>query len=305
LNNAITIIEDLIRESLSVQQGLHIQAVAGGDIHHSFSVRFDDPVEIKDSEYEQLFIKLCDLSNIEVLQSEYDSLRLISRHRDIHYPSPVSFLSNNKVALLAMTFHPMSALNATTASNAGEMLAIQHGHTNDKHGWQSDNFIGLTPQINTQKSLWFEFYRDYRLVPQIQLASRNQISAELVKKFDNTIPLIEHVLANRNPLPSLLHGDLWSGNLAHDTRSDRAIFFDPAPYYGDPETDLAMTELFGSLPPSFYQAYQQVIPIESDYLKRKPIYNLYHALNHFNLFGAGYEMMVDSMLTQIQTLNSI
>ncbi|MEL7227977.1 MAG: fructosamine kinase family protein [Cyanobacteria bacterium J06576_12] len=178
----------------------------------------------------------------------------------------------------------------------GQRLAAMHQYTSDKgYGWHRDNTIGETLQKNGWRGDWVEFWRDRRLGPQFSFAHTKGGHFPQRDELMNAIP---RLLAGHTPTASLLHGDLWSGNAAITTAGDPTIF-DPATYYGDPETDLAMTELFGRLPQSFYQAYDAVNPIDSGYTERKPLYNLYHVLNHFNLFGGGYSDQANRMIAQI------
>jgi protein-ribulosamine 3-kinase len=154
----------------------------------------------------------------------------------------------------------------------GRLLAHLHRQTGPRFGWQRDNYIGLAPQKNAWRDDWAEFFLECRLRPQASKAGVALPSLELLERH--------------KPQPSLLHGDLWSGNAGFT--SDGAVVFDPAVYYGDREADLAMTELFGGFPREFYAAYNAAWPLDPGYEKRKHLYNLYHLLNHLNLFGGGY-----------------
>jgi protein-ribulosamine 3-kinase len=159
----------------------------------------------------------------------------------------------------------------------GRMLATLHRQTGPRFGWGRDNYIGLAPQQNRWCGDWAEFWRKKRLRPQLDWAAR--------KGFTLEMPHLK-LLEGHRPQPSLLHGDLWSGNAGFT--AEGPVVFDPAVYYGDRETDLAMTELFGGFPREFYQAYDEAFPLAPGYEQRKHLYNLYHLLNHLNLFGAGY-----------------
>lgn len=167
----------------------------------------------------------------------------------------------------------------------GRMLAESHKKTGPRFGWHRDNYIGSTPQTNGWMESWAEFWRERRLRPQLELAKRNG--------FDLAPPPLK-VLEKYNPQPSLLHGDLWSGNAGFTAQGP--VVFDPAVYYGDREADIAMTELFGGFPSEFYEAYNSVWPLDAAYQRRKQIYNLYHLLNHLNLFGGGYLGQVNATL---------
>ena len=165
------------------------------------------------------------------------------------------------------------------------MLARMHRITGPRHGWHRDNYIGTMPQKNAWSDDWISFYRDCRLRPQLERAN---IDAEFL------LAGMGSLLANHRPEPSLLHGDLWNGNAGFT--ADGPVIFDPAVYYGDRETDMAMTELFGGFPAAFYSSYAALFPLAPGYEVRKHLYNLYHLLNHLNLFGTGYLLQVNVAL---------
>lgn len=169
---------------------------------------------------------------------------------------------------------------------AGRALARLHAHTAREHGWPRDNCIGATPQINAPDADWQRFWRERRLRPQFAFARRSGLAA-LAALEDAACAASDALLAAYRPQPSLLHGDLWRGNLAFDA-SGVPVVFDPACYHGDGETDLAMTRLFGGFPPAFYAAYDAEHPPAPGACERDLLYRLYHLLNHANLFGGGY-----------------
>jgi protein-ribulosamine 3-kinase len=168
------------------------------------------------------------------------------------------------------------------------MLATLHRTTGPRFGWHRDNWIGATPQINTWCDDWCEFWQERRMRPQLELARKNGFDIP-------DPPKLTH-----NPRPSLLHGDLWNGNAGFI--EDGPVIFDPAVYYGDREADLAMTELFGGFPARFYDAYHEAFPLPTGYETRKHFYNLYHLLNHLNIFGAGYLAPVRRTLDLLHAL---
>ncbi len=178
----------------------------------------------------------------------------------------------------------------------GRQLAAMHNHTAPQFGFPHDNYIGSTPQPNAHTADGFKFFAEYRLNYQAELANRRglltQRETTQVARFAALLPS----LVPRQPA-SLLHGDLWSGNMIADARGQPAII-DPAAHYGWAEADLAMTALFGSPPAVFYQAYQETRPLPPGLRTRFPLYNLYHLLNHLNLFGRGYYGQVTSILRQ-------
>jgi protein-ribulosamine 3-kinase len=167
----------------------------------------------------------------------------------------------------------------------GRMLAKLHRETAPRFGWARANYIGVGLQPNGWCDDWAEFWVARRLEPQISLA-RDQ-------GFDFAMPSMR-LLESYQPRPSLLHGDLWSGNAGFI--AEGPVVFDPAVYYGDREADLAMTELFGGFPKEFYRAYHEAFPLPAGYQQRKHLYNLYHLLNHLNIFGSGYLSQVKATL---------
>ena len=192
-------------------------------------------------------------------------------------------------------------MDGRSAAHLGEQLAAMHRIGASHFGWRIDNTIGATPQINTWSDNWIRFYGERRLRFQFDLAARK--SYRLQAKGEQLIEHLPAFFATYRPQASLLHGDLWSGNWGTDPLSNPVIF-DPALYYGDRETDLAMTELFGGFPARFYDAYAGAFPLDTGYAVRKTLYNLYHILNHFNLFGSGYgnqaECMLDRLLAEVR-----
>ena len=164
-------------------------------------------------------------------------------------------------------------------------LSIKQTDGHEGFGFSEDNYIGASPQKNSPKESWIDFYRECRLLPQIEMADAF-FDPGMRKKF---IRLLDHLDSYlREPeFASILHGDLWSGNVLCGN-DGKAWILDPAAYIGDFETDLAMTQLFGSFPGAFYSAYNEINPIDESYSDRRNIYHLYHLLNHLNLFGRTY-----------------
>lgn len=176
----------------------------------------------------------------------------------------------------------------------GRQLAVLHGNTNPRYGFYHDNYIGSTPQPNLWTADGYEFFSRHRLLFQARLANRRGLlsgaDVNQVERLAARLPL----LIPDQPA-SLVHGDLWTGNAMTD-RDGKPAIIDPAVHFGWAESELAMTDLFGSFPDAFYRAYQEVRPLEGDFRGRFPIYNLYHLLNHLNLFGGGYLGQVQSVL---------
>ena len=177
----------------------------------------------------------------------------------------------------------------------GRELARMHRNPGERHGWQHDNWIGSIQQINTQHEDWIQFYRECRLYPQVTWARSKGLPLVGADRLMDNLPAYFEGYA---PPPSLLHGDLWSGNAGFLTDGSPVIY-DPASYYGDRETDLAMTEMFGGYPREFYDAYDAEWPIDAGYRIRRNLYILYHTLNHYNIFGGGYGYQAESIVSQL------
>jgi fructosamine-3-kinase len=180
----------------------------------------------------------------------------------------------------------------------GRNLARMHRVTGSRFGWHRDNTIGATPQVNTASEDWIAFWREQRLGFQLNLAAAKGHGGRLIANGMRLMERLPAFFPGGRPQPSLLHGDLWSGNAAR-TAEGEPVIFDPAVYYGDREADLAMTELFGGFPRPFYEAYAAEYPLDPGYAARKPLYNLYHVLNHLNLFGGGYGAQALRLMEQL------
>ena len=176
--------------------------------------------------------------------------------------------------------------------NFGRDFARLHKFTSKFFGFYEDNYIGSTPQLNIPSEIetvsWVDFYFNKRLLYQYKLAEKNGFASEELRKvFFQLESKISSILIDCHAKPSLLHGDLWSGNFITD-ETGYACLIDPAVYYGHREADLAMTKLFGGFDTRFYSAYDEEYPLVAGYEYRENIYKLYHVLNHLNLFGSGY-----------------
>jgi fructosamine-3-kinase len=189
------------------------------------------------------------------------------------------------------------------AARLGEQLAQLHRMPQPRFGWTRDNWIGTTPQPNVWQDDWIAFWREQRLGFQLRLAAQNGYGGALQRDGERLLARLDSLFDAYVPVPSLLHGDLWGGN--HGYLADGApVIFDPALYVGDRECDLAMSELFGGYAPEFYAAYRASWPLDAGYGARKTLYNLYHILNHANLFGGSYAAqaarMTAALLAQIR-----
>ncbi len=246
------------------------------------------------------FVKFNSANLLDMFEAEAEGLNEMARADAVYVPQPVTTGISDSHAYLVMEY--LETGSSGDMQTFGEQLAQMHRYTRDRFGWHRDNTIGSTSQPNDWSSDWIAFWREQRLGFQLELAHRHGAGSTL---YDRGQQLMEHVadfFTDYQPVASVLHGDLWSGNYAF-TRSGEPVIFDPAVYYGDREADLAMTELFGGFSRAFYDGYDAAWPIDPGYATRKTFYNLYHILNHFNLFGGGYasqaQRMIDQLLSEV------
>ncbi len=243
------------------------------------------------------FVKTNRVGSLDMFEAEAEGLREMAATGTIRVPRPLCTGIAGGSAYLVMEYLDMGRAGASGAALAGRRLADMHRHTGDRFGWRRDNTIGSTPQRNSPLDDWVAFWRDQRLGFQLRLAAQNGFGGRLQTLGERLMDSF-HVLIDHAPQPSLLHGDLWGGNLGYDAQGDPVIY-DPAVYYGDREADIAMTELFGGFSGAFYAAYREAWPLDVGYGTRKTLYNLYHVLNHLNLFGGGYLGQAEGMIKRL------
>ncbi len=248
----------------------------------------------------QYFVKTNRTSSLDMFEAEAEGLVELARARAVRVPQPVCTGTAEDIAYLVLEYLPLASGTKDSAASFGRQLAELHRTSATHFGWFRDNTIGSTLQINTQNDSWVEFWREQRLGYQLSLAARNGYGGRLQRKGERLLADLDVFFAGQYPRPSLLHGDLWSGNYSVDYEGTPVIY-DPATYYGDREAELAMTELFGGFPESFYQAYREAWPLAPGYSVRKTLYNLYHVLNHLNLFGGGYGAQAEQMLDALRS----
>ncbi len=270
------------------------RSLSGGDINQVYAIA--NPR--KSSRY---LVKLNQLSLVKMFEAEARGLSEISATATMRVPTPICTGVAREHSYLVLEYLDLtSATNAQNWTQMGRDLAAMHRYRisdRTEFGWHIDNTIGSTPQINTWESNWATFFTRHRIGYQLQLAQHKGGSFPQASELVAAIP---QLLADRQPQPSLVHGDLWSGNASFITPGIPTIY-DPATYWGDREVDLALSELFGGFPAAFYQGYQAVYPLDPGYSQRKVLYNLYHILNHYNLFGGSYQAQANRA---IETLMS-
>lgn len=187
-------------------------------------------------------------------------------------------------------------------ANLGKGLAFIHHQKQSSYGFKHGNYIGLNPQPNILSSDWGQFFVEYRLGFQISLIKNNQVKEHFAQILSEYQQSLIHFLNGSTAYASLIHGDLWAGNVLFDAQDIWLI--DPAAYFGDREADIAMTEMFGGFSEDFYRAYNQNLPLSPQYPQKKMIYNLYHYLNHYNLFGLSYLSACQQGFSFLQSLST-
>lgn len=265
------------------------RAVSGGSINSCYRWECDAAA---------LFVKVADIERLDMLRAEADGLRELAGAHALRVPDVLACGRAGEWAFLALEWVDAGSATADSERKLGARLAAQHRVTAREFGWRRDNTIGLTPQRNSPLADWGSFFRERRLRYQLELAARNGFGALLTERGERLLEKIPELLAGHVPEPALLHGDLWGGNWLADAGGEPLIF-DPAVYYGDRETDLAMTRLFGGFGRAFYEAYTAEEPLPPGHEIRCELYNLYHVLNHANLFGGGYARQARSIIDRL------
>jgi fructosamine-3-kinase len=259
--------------------------VGGGSINEAYLLE-----GIDGSRY---FLKLNDAQHLPMFVAEAAGLDAIATTSTIHVPRPITHGNTSEQSYLVLEHLELSSHGK--AKPLGEQLAALHRCEGKSFGFAQDNFIGTTQQTNGWSDNWIEFWRERRLGFQLRLAAKNGYGGQLQRLGEKLLDTLPAFFEGYTPQPSLLHGDLWSGNHAFLADGTPTIF-DPAAYYGDRECDLAMTELFGGYTSDFYAAYRAAHPLDAGYATRRDLYNLYHILNHANLFGGGYARQAEEMM---------
>lgn len=262
--------------------------VSGGSINQSHRLDGRDGISY--------FVKLNDVRHLDMFIAEVAGLATITATHTLRAPRPIIHGIAGQQSFLVLEHLSLSARG--DAKTLGTQLAAMHRHTAPQLGFAQDNFIGTTPQPNTWTHDWITFWREQRLGFQLELAAKNGYGRELRQLGEQLLDRLPAFFEGYIPQPSLLHGDLWNGNHAY-LADDTPILFDPATYCGDRECDIAMTELFGGYPTTFYDAYQSAWPLDAGYEKRRDLYNLYHILNHANLFGGSYIRQSAQMMRRL------
>ncbi|MEG3838554.1 MULTISPECIES: fructosamine kinase family protein [unclassified Microcoleus] len=292
------------------------RSVSGGCINQGYYIS---------SSSRTYFVKINQASQVAMFEAEALGLQQMRETQTIRVPEPICWGTEGNSAYIVLEWLDLGGRGGDRAwEEMGRKLAEMHKYTPPSppllrggeepnssllrggeepnssllrgfFGWEINNTIGSTIQINNWTANWAEFWAEHRIGYQLKLARRR---GGHFPQGERLLEMIPELLAGYEPQPSLVHGDLWGGN-AGVTSAGEPVIFDPAAYLGDREVDLAMTELFGGFPAQFYRGYNQVLPLDSGYEERKTLYNLYHILNHFKLFGGSYESQANQMISRI------
>ncbi len=301
-DNIAARISEVTGEKFSID---HRHSVSGGCINQGYAIS---------SSSRTYFAKINQASQVAMFEAEALGLQQMRETETIRVPEPICWGTEENWAYIVLEWLDLGSRGGDlTWEEMGRKLAEMHKCTPPNppllrggekanstllrggFGWDINNTIGSTVQINNWTANWAEFWAEHRIAYQLKLARRRGGN---FPQGESLLKVIPELLAGYEPQPSLVHGDLWGGN-AGVTSAGEPVIFDPAAYLGDREVDIAMTELFGGFPAEFYRGYNQVLPLDSGYEKRKTLYNLYHILNHFNLFGGSYASQANQMINLI------
>ena len=285
------LVERLRERELVPPGNFAVSPLSGGDINRAYRLEFGS---------RRLFVKLNRAELLPMFEAELTGLQAIRDSGTIRVPEPMLTGSIDTEAFIIMSHIDLGG--RPDPARFASVLAAMHHCVGKRFGFAGDNTIGSTPQPNSWSDDWVEFWRRQRLGHQLQLGAQKGFTPDLLDAGARLGEGLQCFFIDYQPQPSLLHGDLWSGNWSAD-ESGNPVIFDPACYYGDHEADLAMMELFGHPGEDFFAAYRESFPIDPGYGLRRELYNLYHILNHANLFGGGYAgqalRMTRGLLAQI------
>lgn len=261
--------------------------LTGGDINRAALI---------DDGRRNWFLKYHENASADMFETESGALREIADLGCIRVPRPIATGRSDQVDWLVLEYIEMTG--SGSEFQLGEQLAALHTTGFSHYGWRHNNYIGTTPQDNSPEQSWAIFWRDRRISPQLEMAETNGFGGRLLHDGERLLASMENLLSGHEPPASLLHGDLWAGNKSY-AHNGEPVIFDPASYYGDRETDIAMTELFGGYSAEFYRGYEERLPLPDGYRQRRDLYNLYHVLNHLNLFGRAYLGRSENMISAL------
>jgi len=243
------------------------------------------------------FVKTNTADRLDMFEAEAAGLEALAAAHAIGVPQALCAGTTDGLSYIVMQHLELGHASNDGWKEAGRQLAALHRESTSAFGWVRENTIGATPQPNRREEDWIRFWQEQRLGFQLRLAASNGYGGRLQSLGEQLLTRFP-TLIDHSPRPSLLHGDLWGGNLGF-TREGAPVIYDPATYFGDREAEIAMTELFGGFSTDFYAAYREAWPMDAGYRVRRELYNLYHVLNHLNLFGGGYGLQAQGMMQRL------
>ncbi|MDX5407916.1 MAG: fructosamine kinase family protein [Chromatiaceae bacterium] len=244
---------------------------------------------------QQFFVKINQREQAEQFDTEALSLSALRQAHCIRVPEVICSGQTLDKSFLVLEYLPFAGETLTGWRNLAQQMALLHRqHEQAMYGFDWDNMLGSTVQPNKWQANWSSFFSEQRLGWLLQLLLEQGFG---FGKIDYLVEQCRQRLTHYQPAPSLLHGDLWRGNVGFVI--DSPAVFDPACYYGDRETDIAFSTLFGRFPDSFYQTYEEFYPLDKAYSERKDLYNLYHVLNHAYLFRGAYLVQAQELIKQL------
>jgi len=267
----------LERQGIRVSDDTAPRPVAGGDISAAWRI---------DTSSGAVFLKTGPAGSADMFAAEAEGLAELAATDTVRVPKPLAHGETPGTAFIALEWLDLTRGTRELETRLGEQLAALHACTEPRFGWHRDNTIGLTPQPNPWTGDWIGFFAEHRLGHQLRLAAEKGFGGDLQREGARLVERLPDFFDAYTPVASLLHGDLWAGNWA--ASHGVPVIFDPAVYYGDRESDLAMTRLFGGFGQAFYSAYEAAWPLAPGHVARDALYQLYHVLNHLNLFGHAY-----------------
>jgi fructosamine-3-kinase len=280
--------EELIQKALSTSNKVRnnsliekIIPVGGGCIHKAWCIHFQNG--------KRVFAKSNHINNINMFKFESECLSVLKKFANKSYicvPKTLDLISYQNLSILFLEWIDFKQCQQ---NHLGKGLALLHKSSSEwcqkNFGWEKEGFIGSSNQKRGWDSNWGEFFVNYRLRPQLIQA---EVWGVRVDEYEDILIYLSSYLNNHHPRTSIVHGDLWSGNCG-STKNGLGSLYDPASYWADREVDISMTKLFGGFNREFYKGYEEIWPLDKFYKDRTDIYNLYHLLNHANIFGGSYK----------------
>ncbi|WP_105629347.1 fructosamine kinase family protein [Cronobacter malonaticus] len=276
----------LLNEQLGAGEISQRTELPGGEIHAAWRI---------DWAGRAIFVKCDDSTLLPCFTAEADQLNLLARSKTVTVPEVLGVGSDREYSFLLLEYLPPKPLDAHNAFLLGQQLARLHQWSEQpQYGLDYDNHLSTTPQPNAWQRRWASFFAEQRIGWQLELAAEKGME---FGDIDRIVDAVHQQLISHQPAPSLLHGDLWSGNCALGPVGP--YIFDPACYWGDRECDLAMLPLHPEQPPQIYDGYQSVLPLPAGFLERQPLYQLYTMLNRATLFGGQHLVTAQQALTRV------